>query len=377
VSERRGIARFVPWRTLTAIAVLLLVMRVFFCTRLRVPTGSMEPLLHGDPASGDELLVVRTPAFLRGLMAPERGDLVVFERSGAAVAHDERVAVKRVWATGGEAIRIEAGDLFVRPAGGEEARVTKEYAEFRPWLVALHHERFAAERLEAGSDALSLAENVAFDDGWLEESGARHDGRMPVRDLLFVVELTPATHDSAFAFAFLLGGAEHRWTFAPRAAGHEITLARRRLATGQSEEWRVAVAAVAPGVPHDFEFWHVDGQVGCAIDGSVQTTVGIAESEAVLVLGDAVRGVALEVGSGAVTLTRLAVWRDLHFTEPADASFAGGGEPYAIPDGALFVLGDRSSDSIDSRYFGAIPGTSVLGVPVAIVGPAGRRRLLR
>jgi signal peptidase I len=35
--------------------------------------------------------------------------------------------------------------------------------------------------------------------------------------------------------------------------------------------------------------------------------------------------------------------------------------PYTVPPKHYFVVGDNWTNSLDSRYFGAVPGTNIIG----------------
>ena len=46
--------------------------------------------------------------------------------------------------------------------------------------------------------------------------------------------------------------------------------------------------------------------------------------------------------------------------------------PVKIPDGSYYVMGDNRTDSEDSRFFGPIPESLIVGRAVAVVWPVGR-----
>ena len=347
-----------PWKALLALLVAGATFRFVLCVELTVPSGSMEPALHGDPLRGDELLVWK---FAAGPFAPGRFDLVVFERRGDDVKSAERVNVKRVAGLGGESLRIDDGDLYVREAGGDERRLVKSYAEFRPLLVPLARSGAVTRRIEAGAE-VALAEEVAFDDGWLDRHGVRHAGSTPVSDLLFELPLTIESRATTLRFGFTLaGGVRFDFTLAARAAGSELTIARTLATSAASEERRFPVAALLPDRELRLEFWQIDGEVGAALDGAVLATAAFGPAETALSAGRSVGGVTLSALVGAVTLRGSSVWRDLFWTSPADAPFACGSEPFDVPAGSWFVLGDHSEQSVDSRFFGAVSARELVG----------------
>ncbi len=48
--------------------------------------------------------------------------------------------------------------------------------------------------------------------------------------------------------------------------------------------------------------------------------------------------------------------------------------PLVVPAGSIYVLGDNRSNSGDSRYFGPVPESSILGRVIAIYWPPSRVR---
>lgn len=64
----------------------------------------------------------------------------------------------------------------------------------------------------------------------------------------------------------------------------------------------------------------------------------------------------------------------LHSFSDSTTIFAHENAPYTVPAGKVFVLGDNSHHSFDSRNFGAVAVDQVVGVDYKIIWPASRRR---
>jgi signal peptidase I len=396
--KKKGLVARLPWRGLLVLAVGLALVRLFLCTQLRVPTGSMEPTIHGDPAHGDEILVFK-PWY--HVFSPDHGDLVVFQRSGDDVRSDETVAVKRVAAVGGEAIRIEDGDLWITPPGGTEKRVVKAYHEFRGQLVPLCAERFnatAESRFSANSAKVDFRRGsmtfgtspeetddvsvelstraVRFDDGWLDEHGVVHTGKDPIRDVLFDLEVELLDSELVLTFEFGIGGDTLRFMVVPLAPGHQLQFTRETVVSGAQYQSGVRMRQISTGRKHRLEFWQIDGNVGFAVDGGLEFEEPLPGGTRVMRVGSEVRDVSLSVRHGRLRATRWDVLRDLHYTVSSDMQH-GVDEAYEVPNGEIFVLGDRSSESVDSRHYGSIRVSDLLGAPLMVVAPLQRLRWLR
>lgn len=50
--------------------------------------------------------------------------------------------------------------------------------------------------------------------------------------------------------------------------------------------------------------------------------------------------------------------------------------PYVVPEGHLWLMGDNRTNSLDSRYYGAIPTSSVIGRAICTYWPLNHIRLL-
>jgi hypothetical protein len=78
---------------------------------------------------------------------------------------------------------------------------------------------------------------------------------------------------------------------------------------------------------------------------------------------------------GEVAIHRLQVFRDLYWV-PERKPFREQREE-EVGSGNIWLLGDNSLDSQDSRTFGGVPLANYVGRPLLVLGPWSRHRLLR
>lgn len=391
--KRRGF--YFPWKPLLVLIVALVLVRVFLCSQVRVSTGSMEPTIHGDPNRGDEL-VVFNPWFT--LTSPDRFDLALLERPDGDP--NEKLMVKRIVGLPGESIRIQDGDLYVQKVGeGREARIEKSYKEFRPLLIRRFFEKFVdldrsfnfdhslvtpvrGGAVMTGADSRpdppTLVVDprvVTFDDGWVDPSGVDHPGKEQEHDLLFDLEVELTSETTCLEFSLDLATCDLRYDIVPYASGHSIQLTRTTDST--TEPYSQPVRAISPGSKHHLEFFHIDGQAGVAVDGRQELMISLPPSGVAFGAGSrGARAAGFSVWAGGARLTRFEIWRDIHYTEPAELEYGGHGEACRVPADKVFVLGDHSEESTDSRMYGPVPLKNLRGRPLLIQSPSSRFRLM-
>ncbi len=111
--------------------VIALVLRAFVVQAFKIPTGSMQPTLHGamDYGTGDKILVNKF--IYKWVREPKRGDIVVFSTSGIEELYEEpnknpwnairlllgwdgsRDFIKRLIGLPGDKVLIKEGQIFV------------------------------------------------------------------------------------------------------------------------------------------------------------------------------------------------------------------------------------------------------------------------
>jgi signal peptidase I len=374
----------------------------------RVDSGSMRPTIFGgrDRADGEEDAEHVLVAY--GREQPERFDLVVIRSPDGS-----KPLVKRVCGLPGDELMIRDGDLFV-----DRARLPLDAP--RPAPVLVYDDRYLdVERFWHRREGTVRREG----DEWVVDGGERPPGSLllyqPVlRDdyldrrhqrVSGVVEVNDAVLELEFQIEAPLAGQKVRLRLVEEGDTFEAVLAAgadgrarlhlvRRAARVQSEpgsdafpggERTLAETAVEleAGRWYALSFSNIDNhlRVRCAALGA-DLGHGYAENEpwpgqlpaGLKALGPRV-GFGIEAGRARFRGVR--ILRDLYYTD--DGRFAVGshpenhGSPAAIllgPDD-YFLLGDNSAASTDSRHFGPVKSSQLLGRPVAVVWP--RLRWLR
>ena len=390
------------WRAATVFALAVLAIavaaRLFAFDIRRIPTASMEPTLAGGPTSGDRVLVDRLTLLRR---PPHRFEIVAFQRPGDR----DRELVKRVVGLPGERIRIVDGDLQVNGRllrkGGPDRKYT-----LVPLLRSTKHAvldgfEFDASRVTERADrtivirATDLPErgpagsvavrSLLLTDGFEADDGSFHPGAQPARDLevrctakllspsgtlyvdlreegdVFLVDVSRGAEDAP---------TQIRVRRLSPVAADATTIATQVLFDGPGPVWRRDRAMTVA-------LSNVDLRISLEIDG-VEPTPPIDLDEITPLqrpsgelFAEPMSRVRVGAFGSDVELQSIEIDRDLRYSPQGRFGIK---EAFELGPDEFFVLGDRSTDSDDSRDFGAVPADHLLGVVRAIVSPFARRR---
>ena len=365
------------WRRWLALLVLVLfgagLLRGCVMDAFVIRSGSMAPLFQGSPEGGDHLLVLRSGADPRSL---QRWDAVILDASVDQELPPEYGALlKRVAGVGGERFRLRGGDVWTASEATAPLTLVRKPDELiEQLLVPVHATAGLASpwtwdgpgtrtelpgggvRLTAGVPGGQASYTATIDDGLPGEPGEGAVGDTALR-----VEVGAC--DAVLELRLREGADVYRARLAPAERGGA--------ALYYNVDGRVVAAAADFAGLRDGDTvlaWNVDGGVRVLVNGRVLLSWDQPPQEppATPPRNDP----SLVVEGGSIELTRVTVLRDLHFGNAGP--WSSGSDVITIPPGQVFVLGDNSPRSRDSRWFGTVPESEVLGRPVAIYRPWAR-----
>lgn len=416
----RGVRSFLPAlvRVLPVVLVGYLVfsgIRGFLFERYLVPTSSMEPTLHGDPRDGDLVLVDKT-AFWRH--PPEPWDLVVVRHREQA---GEQFLVKRMVAEGPLHVGIDRGDLFTGSGPNQLQRVVKSPLAARrlrqTWDEFPAHSATASflqpavglweatpERIRCSAGATAIDELVAEATAARRTERAR--GEQPDPYLPRHLSLR-----ESISMTFLdCHGQRRGRAYEDQDVGYELTLVpdagmtalhfvleheRRYVSVGWTAAGtgRVHVDGVAVGAelqgpplvaatPLRVEFGYLDGHVFLLLDDQLVLHAPQAlepvgpETNTLPRLPPRLPSLLhFGVAGGSVDVTRWRVFHDIYYDQPGNP-LVGPAEPVRLEAGQIYLLGDNTAESRDSRSLGPFTDRDLVGRPLAVLAPWSRLQLL-
>ena len=385
--------------------LLALLLRWGVIAGYTVPTASMEPVLRGDPGRGDKVAVFKLQY---RLFQPKRYDLVVFRREGpfpkapgVQETGDALFFVKRLVGLPGETLLIKKGDLFLGETPREplrkplEAILSTRIPVYRwepgaslrsawqgDWWDGARGFRVEEEGLiadpgpSAGAGPVTLtyapARKAVFDD-YIDLDGNLHEGRRPVRDLILEIEVSFLSGTGGVTVVLREEGDRFRFLLRARGAGGGGEV----LSTVAGLERSVIPPGRFPGFSagkvYRVAFMNVDDRLLLIVDGARVFEAPYAANSAIL--NPAPENVpSIRVEGGRVRIQSIGIFRDIHYT--SDMGRWAVEHPFTVPEGCYFFLGDNSAESLDSRFFGAVPARDLVGRPFLVFYPFSRFRFL-
>jgi signal peptidase I len=351
---------------LMAIVVALL-FKYFVLEISKIPSGSMQPTLMGHPetATFDRTVVDKLTYRYRD---PERFEIVVFKHP----LEQSRIMVKRLVGMPGEELKIENGDLFVKPVGGEWRNLRRPPAVMEAmWrsLAGRDPRRAAWAVVRGGKDwrvdgdairargegAARFHEKAGpildgYADGYplalVPKIAARdpRTGQNPVGDLRLEGELTMLAGTKSLVLELTEGQRVYEFTLPGDTAPDGATpMIRARDTVAKSEsEARGPALRLAAGAAHDFAVENLDDRLALFLDGEEVAALEIAPSAA------QAASLTLSVDGAGADLAGLEVFRDIYYLQPDRRAWS-----VVIPEGSYVMLGDNTQDSADGRLWKA------------------------
>jgi signal peptidase I len=379
--KRRLLAR-AAW-TLAGAVLVVLLLKTLVGDVYHVQTSSMEPTFWGIEASGEWVFV----RFDRA--EPERNDIVVFRRPG-----EDTPIVKRVLGLPKELLRISQGDVLIdrQPLRSSEPRAPEvplfddrwhriedrfEIGEVqsRVWRREGNEWMLDARDVPLNDDAALLRLSGPLDDGYLGPDHAYVVGQTQANDARIECEVRFDDERGEVR----LGLKEQADTFEGVLSRENATTAKavitRRSGNAPVEELGTAHFPLVIGQWIKLSFENRDNALKLSFERPPLLqiyTQNSREPDEASSSGRGPSGRAYFGGAGGrIAFRSIRLARDLVYT---DRGHVGVESEIQLGPGDYFLLGDNSSQSRDSREWGPVKSSDIVGRPVWVVWPPSRWR---
>lgn len=404
------------FRSLLIAVGLALLIRWPVAEPYKIPSGSMEPTLHGDPGflKGDRIFVnkhhygVRFPfngfripftsidtwytekRLWKGAK-PERWDIVVFKAAEAGV--DKHTLVKRVVGLPGESVHIEDGKIWIDGAVVETPDTMAEIYYTAPPLGAMSLMKYGI-RAEDKFSLIPEGHYLVLGDNSGSSRDGRYFGWLPERNILGRVSSIwwpVGRWDDFSGFSKTIWwnsflGLLAMWTFVRLLLGRSWMIHRGFAGAGMEDGNHLTINRIALGLP--LPFTHRRLSAGRALqrgervlymvskdrEGGSAIQVGVVAGlpgEKVF-LGDSGLKIDNVVQNGPRSLMKIV---DEMEAQKGPYGRSSSREYSEVPDDSYYVLLDSARG--DSRALGWIARKDILGVVNGVWWPLRSVRRLK